>query len=266
MSPEAEAKVAESVYQEMIEEYWPRLLKDDHPIAKVVLKVASDIINAAELADKADWTIHVIDAPEMPTALVLPGGRIFIFTGILPICVDEDGLAVVLGHEIAHQLARHGAEQLSIENILAYMRFVGLAFLFDVTKLDVSAYFSRRMEHEADHIGLFLTARACYNPAKAVEFWERYAFIESLFADDEEPPMMQFWRTHPATSERIERIQARLEEAEAHSAETPCRLLQDEQDRPDGMGARIKRVVDKGRAKAKHDVEVLFRLDPVEFD
>ncbi|KNE61563.1 hypothetical protein AMAG_18647 [Allomyces macrogynus ATCC 38327] len=258
---EAEAKVAEAAYKEMTEEYWSRLLKDDHPIAQVVHKVASDIINAAELADKADWTIHVVDAPEMPTAFVLPGGKIFVFTGILPICEDEDGLAVVLGHEIAHQLARHTAEQLAIENILMSL---GLAFLFDLTVPD--AYFARKMEHEADHIGLFLTARACYDPAKAVEFWERFAFIEDLFADDEEPLVMQFWRTHPVTTERIERIQARLEEAEAHCAETSCHLLKDEVDRPNEMGAWIKRVVDRARGKAKHDVEVLFRLDPVEFD
>ncbi|KAJ3366155.1 hypothetical protein GGF32_006604 [Allomyces javanicus] len=223
-----EAKIAEEAYQEMIEEYSTRLLKDDHPIAKVVLKVASDIINAAELADKADWTIHVVDAPEMPTALVLPGGKIFVLTGILPICMDEDGLAVVLGHEIA--------------------------------------YISRKMEHEADHIVLILTARACYDPPKAVEFWERFAFIEDLFADDEEPPVMQLWRAHPATAERIKRIQARLEEAEAQCADMSCHVLQDELDRPNAMAAWIKRVVDKARAKAKRDVEELFRLDPVEFD
>ncbi|KAJ3366154.1 hypothetical protein GGF32_006603 [Allomyces javanicus] len=271
LSPEAEAKISEAAYQEIIVQYWPRLLKVDHPIVNVVHKVASDIIYAAELADKADWAVHVVDAPEIPNAMVLPGGKIFVFTGILPICKDQDGLAIVLSHEIAHQLARHTAEKLSLENILTYMR-LGLAFFFDLAILDVSAYltklgvelpFSREMEHEADHIGLLLAAKACYDPAKAVEFWERMAALEAKNADsDDDAAVVQFFSTHPATLERIERIQTQLVEAEAHRPESTCDQLQEELKRPNGMAAWIRRAVDKARGKAKHDVEVLFKLEP----
>ncbi|KAI9142122.1 peptidase M48 [Paraphysoderma sedebokerense] len=123
-------------------------------------------------------TFYVINAP-VQNAFVLPGGKVFVFTGILPVVKNEDGLAVVLGHEIAHQVARHSSEKLSWLKVLMLAQFL-LSFVFDTSlffnrmflELGILLPFSRKMEVEADEIGLMLTAQACYDPREAIGLWQ----------------------------------------------------------------------------------------------
>ncbi|KAJ3366156.1 hypothetical protein GGF32_006605 [Allomyces javanicus] len=155
-------------------------------------------------------------------ARMLPATHpVFVFTGILPVCKDENGLAIVLGHEIAHQMARHSAEKVSI-SLLVELARIAVTVFFDTsyrmtgifTELGLMRPFSRSMESEADHIGLLLAAQACYDPAAAVGFWQRMA------AKGESGPA--FLSTHPAHRDRIEQIREWLPEAERRREMSNC--------------------------------------------
>lgn len=122
----------------------------------------------------------------MANAFVLPGGKVFVFSGIFPVCRDNDGLAAVLGHEIAHNIAQHAAEKMSqmvlfqpVVWVLMYLDATGMTFGLGrvlgslMIELGFMRPSSREQESEADHIGLMLMAEACYDPRGAIGFWER---------------------------------------------------------------------------------------------
>ncbi|KAI9223503.1 peptidase family M48-domain-containing protein [Blastocladiella britannica] len=207
-TPEMESLMAKEAYSEIMAEYKGRFLPSYHPYSLMVKKVAQRIVQAAGMED-VGWEFHVIDSKEL-NAFVLPGGKVFVFTGILPVCGNESGLAAVLGHEIAHQLARHSAEKMSFTKILMLGQIM-ISVVFDasmslsrmITQLGVLLPFSRKMENEADQIGLLLMAQACYDPREAVGFWRRMAE-----ASKGGPP--EFLSTHPASGSRIERIEKQL--------------------------------------------------------
>lgn len=162
-------------------------------------------------------------------AFVIPGGKIFVFSGLLPVTQNEDGLAAVLGHEIGHQVARHIAEKMSFNPILQIVQF---AVLYGLTSLNVPpdlAFglgnsftsvlldnpYSRMHETEADHIGLLLMAQACFSPREAVHLWERMSK-----AGGSGPP--QFLSTHPSNENRIVKIQGWMQEAIAKQESSDC--------------------------------------------
>jgi len=136
-------------------------------------------------------------------AFVLPGGKVFVYSGILPIAKTDDGLAAILGHEIAHNVARHQAEQLSSLVILApvrwafiYLDYAGFTAGFGRVLADLALNFglmmpaSRKQESEADYIGLMMMAKACYDPKAAVKVWQR---MEAANKSD----IPQWLSTHP---------------------------------------------------------------------
>ena len=167
-----------------------------------------------------EWEFKVIDAPDVPNAFALPGGKVAVYTGILPITKDEDGLAVVMGHEVAHAYARHGAKRVSEEVAAQFgIAAVGIAVdqvmegensteMAQFTMLALGAVdhlgrrlpFSRGDESAADEIGLSLMAQAGYDPRAAVDFWAR---MEEAAGGGP----MEFLSTHPAPSTRIEDLQ-----------------------------------------------------------
>ena len=119
-------------------------------------------------------------------AFVIPGGKVFVYSGILPVAKNDDGLAAILGHEIAHNLARHAAEHMSSLIMLAPVRWMfifldstgytmGLGrVLGDIAmELGIARPASRKQESEADYIGLMMMAKSCYDPGEAVKVWER---------------------------------------------------------------------------------------------
>jgi predicted Zn-dependent protease len=154
-----------------------------------------------------------------------------VYSGILPVTRDENGLAVVLGHEISHALARHGAERMS-QGLAAKLGgtalSVALANESPATQaLAAQAYgtgsqvgvllpYSRRQESEADHIGLILMAKAGYDPANAVPFWERMA----LLSKGKGGGLERYLSTHPADAQRIKDIKRELPEAEKYYRKT----------------------------------------------
>ncbi|KAK3906198.1 peptidase family M48-domain-containing protein [Staphylotrichum tortipilum] len=178
-----------------------------------------------------DWEVYVVDDPRTANAFVLPGGKVFVFTGILGLAHNDSALATVLGHEIAHNLADHHGEQLSqtfgTGVVLYALSVLGAPFGLDVLirhfigpalmKLAFGLPMSRLQESEADYIGLMMMAQACYDPTEAVRFWER---MEQATAAEDEP--LEWMSTHPAHGNRIKKIQEWMSQAQEKRAMSQC--------------------------------------------
>ncbi len=194
------------------------------PAANALLQQVGKRIAAVAPLPNAQWEFVVFESKEA-NAFCLPGGKVGIYTGILPITKDASGLATVLGHEIAHAVAHHGAERMSRAMIAQQVgSFVDLAAqktkyasLIDQayglgTQVGLELPHSREQESEADHLGLIYMARAGYNPDAAVAFWERFAeYNKANGASD----TLVFLRTHPLDDQRIDDIKKWLPKAEA---------------------------------------------------
>ncbi len=200
------------------------------PQVDMVKNVGIRIKNAVEQylqqnnnADKLNgfaWEFHVVDDPTV-NAWCMPGGKVVFYTGILPICKDETGVAVVMGHEVAHAIANHGGERMSQELALQtgmmglqvalsqkpqqtqqiFMQAVGLG-----AQVGVMLPYSRLHESEADKMGLIFMAMAGYDPNAAISFWQRMSATGGS-----KPP--QILSTHPSDAKRIKDLQAALPEA-----------------------------------------------------
>jgi predicted Zn-dependent protease len=175
----------------------------------------------AEEIDHYGWEFNLVEADTVVNAFCMPGGKIGVYSGILPVTRDETGLAVVVGHEVAHAIANHGGERMS-QLLLVQMGGMALSravkeqpektqqllmLAFGIgTNVGVLLPYSRQHESEADRIGLILMARAGYDPRAAVPFWERMNQQGGA-----RPP--EFLSTHPAPQRRIEDIKRYLTEA-----------------------------------------------------
>lgn len=204
--------------------------------AKRVETVGIKIKNAAEKWLKANgqqhyldgyqWEYKLVDSPDV-NAWCMPGGKIVVYTGILPITQDEAGLATVLGHEVSHALANHGAQRMSAAQ-LQQLGAVGVAVASGGkseqtqqilqqayglgSQVGVMLPFSRSHESEADQIGLTLMAIAGYNPDYALTFWQRMAAKSGGNA----PP--EFLSTHPSDATRIANLRKLVPDAKAEAA------------------------------------------------
>ncbi len=173
------------------------------------------------------WKVTLLRKNEA-NAYCLPGGKIVVYTGILPLVVNDAGLATVLGHEVAHATAEHVAERIERQHLTRIAAIIiagGVAFtpsqyvhvmaLLGVAGQAASLPFSRSQESEADHIGLVYMARAGYDPRQAVAFWKRMLRASK----GKEPP--EFASDHPSDQHRIERIKGWLPEAEHAQVSLP---------------------------------------------
>jgi predicted Zn-dependent protease len=206
-------------------------IKKNTPICKdpainaLVQKVGKRIAAVANLPN-AQWEFVVFESKEA-NAFCLPGGKVGVYTGILPITKNEAGLATVIGHEVAHAVARHGAERVSqalliqtgssvlSRSISGYDPRVQSALMLAYgigTTVGVELPYSRMQESEADHIGLLYMARAGYDPREAIAFWQRFSEFNKSQGGSNVP---SFLRTHPLDEKRIEQLKAWLPEAMA---------------------------------------------------
>jgi predicted Zn-dependent protease len=167
------------------------------------------------------WEFNLIDDPKTVNAWCMPGGKVAFYTGIMPICENETGIAVVMGHEVAHAIANHGRERMSEQLVAQY----GLSTLGALMGQNPSAgqdllmqavgagtnlgmlKFSRSQESEADHIGLIFMTIAGYDPNQAPIFWERMTKLSG----GQEPP--EFLSTHPSHSTRVADLKGWIPEA-----------------------------------------------------
>jgi predicted Zn-dependent protease len=183
-----------------------------------------------------DWQVSVIRSPEV-NAFCLPGGKIVVYTGILPVAQNEAALATVLGHEMAHATSRHGSQRV-LEQNLAQTALTGVAMSLSDMDYDkqravmgalgvgaqfgVLMPFSRKHESEADAIGLLYMARAGYDPRESIRFWQR---MESTGTS--QPP--EFLSSHPSHGTRIQQLETEMPKAleeynKSSPAETPSSL------------------------------------------
>jgi predicted Zn-dependent protease len=167
------------------------------------------------------WEFNLVEDKQV-NAWCMPGGKVVVYTGILPVAKGEAGLAVVMGHEIAHAIAEHGNERMS-QGLMAQMGGVALSTALSTQtaatqQLWMSVYgvgaqygailpYGRMQESEADHLGLIFMAMAGYDPNEAISFWQRMSAQKSGQA----PP--EFLSTHPSDTTRIENIRRLIPEA-----------------------------------------------------
>lgn len=199
LSPRQEYGVGMRAYHEVMDQYRGRILPASDPAVQRVRTITMRIARASEIEPlqreinlrvhgyRFDWEANVIRSNKI-NAFCLPAGKVFVFTGILPIAANDDQLATVLSHEIAHALAHHSSERIAREQAS------GGGILATLGNLR----FSREQESEADHIGLFLMTFAGYDPHQAVLFWERMA---QRMAHEEQPP--EWMSDHPSDEHRI---------------------------------------------------------------
>lgn len=173
--------------------------------------------NAESLLDGYAWEFNLIDDNQV-NAFCMPGGKIVVYTGILPYTQDEAGLAVVMGHEVAHAIAKHSNERMSQQVLAQYgstavdmilddkpqAKAIGQAVYGLGAQYGVMLPFSRKQELEADHLGLIFMAMAGYNPEVAPAFWQRMSQQGSSTPE--------FMSTHPSDNTRITKIQGLLPE------------------------------------------------------
>lgn len=187
---------------------------DDKNLNEMVERVGNNMIKAAGLRRKEKWEFKVIDNDKIINAFALPGGKVCIYTGLLKMIENDDELAVVIGHEIAHIVARHGGERMS-QLLLAQLGGMALEvalqkerhktieiakIAYGVTvHLGVLLPFSRKHEEEADYMGLIFMAKSGYNLESALSFWEK---MERKSKDK----IPEFLSTHPSHGTRIKNI------------------------------------------------------------
>ncbi|MDR0584868.1 MAG: M48 family metallopeptidase [Treponema sp.] len=203
--------------------------------ANMVERVGQNIRTAAEkwlasegqsnYLDGYEWEYHLVDSEEV-NAWCMPGGKIVVYSGILPVTETEDGLATVMGHEVAHALLNHGQQRMSA----GVLQQLGGSLVGAVVSggsentqaLTMLAYgvgsqvlgtlpFSREHESEADHYGLILMAIAGYEPEESVPFWERMSALSG--------GTIEFLSTHPSDTTRIRQLRGWMAEAKKKAAE-----------------------------------------------
>jgi metalloendopeptidase OMA1, mitochondrial len=216
-----EISLGEDAYKEILSK---EQLSKNQKYNEVVNRVGKRIA-AVSGRDDFNWEFKVI-ASDQQNAFCLPGGKVAVHEGIIPVCQSEAGLAVVMSHEIAHALARHGGERMSHQQVKdvggkvvdAAGRWLYKDGYEEKQDVVLTAYgvvseygailpYSRKHETEADLIGIKLMAEAGYDPSEAPQFWERFSAAKS----GEAP--MEFLSTHPSDARRAADLRGSLPEA-----------------------------------------------------
>jgi predicted Zn-dependent protease len=211
----------------------PKLRQSQDPREiEPVKRIAARIIEAAkrskyaEMAQQFQWEVTIIKDDKTANAFALPGGKIAVYTGIFPLAKTEAGLAAVMGHEVVHALARHGAERMSQGQVTnvglqvlgaaagaagggGMLGQAAMAALGVGAQVGVLLPFSRKHESEADYVGILLAADAGYDPRESIALWERMGQMSGSGAPSE------FMSTHPSHETRITQLKKWMPEAMA---------------------------------------------------
>jgi predicted Zn-dependent protease len=217
ISPEAEAEIGRQAFQQILQQ---TPVAQDPRLHDYVGRIGERIVRASRSPYPA-WTFVVFEG-EQPNAFALPGGRVGVFTGMLRVAANEDQLSAVIGHEVGHVNARHGAERMVTEHFIGTVLRLAATLLAlgdvrippdlvvalgaSVADLGIVKPFSRSQELEADALGLEYMAKAGYRPDEAVAFWRR---MQQVSGDGGPPP---FLATHPSNERRIEELLEQLPE------------------------------------------------------
>lgn len=218
MSTEQESVLGLQSYQQVLSQ--SRTINSG-PELEMVRQVTNRLAGATgKVGENFDWRVSLV-SDNQQNAFCLPGGKVVVYTGIIPVTQNDAGLATVLGHEMAHATSRHGAQRVLQQN-LAQTAMTGIAVSLSDMDYDqqraimgalgagaqygVLMPFSRKHESEADEVGLIYMARAGYDPRESLRFWQRMGQ-----AGRGQPP--EFLSTHPSHGTRIEQLQAWMPKA-----------------------------------------------------
>ena len=221
MSDDQQMKLGAQYYDQFIQQEQGDLITSGADFETVKEVTDAIIAVAEEYKPEFEWDVALVDDPQA-NAFCLPGGKMVVYTGILGPARTAEGLATVLGHEVAHAVAEHGAERIFRQQLTdTAVQFAAGAFADDPVEfrniagllgagaqVGLSLPWSRDQESEADHIGLIFMARAGYDPRAAIGFWER---MEEASKGQQRPP--EYLSTHPESTTRIEQIEGWLPEA-----------------------------------------------------
>lgn len=234
LSTEDEKALGLQAYQQMLEQERP--LPADAQVSRQVDAIATRLIEkipavtdalagergmqANHIEKTFDWKVTVLQS-DQANAFCLPGGKMAVYTGLLPVAQNADALAVVMGHEIAHALLRHGAQRMTRGKLEQLGQVAGAASGMDQSTMQmmmqVYGYgsalpYQREHEVQADRLGLMLAAAACFDPREAVPLWER---MERQGGGNRPP---EFASTHPSAGTRIQELRALMPAAQAYRA------------------------------------------------
>ena len=204
-----------------------KILPSSDDRVKLIQSMVDNVITSnADWCDQADvsWRLTVVDDPTKVNAVSLPTGDIVVFSGMVYACHNLDELGLIVSHEMAHVLLSHGTESLSRTGLVDFLSLFAIAAIwlvvpYDVfslithklfrssTKLMFEKPYSRRLELEADHVGLMLASRACYNPAKAVKIWTHLPMY------NESNRGLEYLQTHPHNERRHQELSRQLPHA-----------------------------------------------------
>ena len=218
-------EISDREFKTLSETLQDNFLPVNHHSHMRVSRIAKRILDSnlcPEVANK-NWKVHIIDS-DMINAFVLPNGEIFVMTGMLKTVENDDELAGILGHEIAHAILNHPAEQLSFSGFMSIFNLVILASLWAIIPSDglalIANYieskvqdiiihlpYQRDLEKEADCVGLYLAARACFDVRKISNFWKRMDNLE------QDQVQAEWLSTHPSHSRRADWINDWMPEA-----------------------------------------------------
>jgi len=228
LKPEQESQLGAQAFQQVLQE---SDVVSEGPIVAAVRRIGGRLADASNNKEvlarlqlqpqRFQWAYRVVRSRQF-NAFCLPGGKVVVYTGILPVAETEDGLATVLGHEIGHALAHHGAERMAQQQLVQLGQFAVASSLGNLdpqqqrevmgllgagSQFGILLPFSRKHESEADHIGLLLMAAAGYDPREAIQFWQR---MEKAGGGTRS----EFTSTHPSHEHRVRDLKHWLAEAE----------------------------------------------------
>lgn len=231
MTQEQERQLGRQAFAQILRQEQSNLIDEGRQV-EAVRRVGIRLARAAQNPDflkaaglkpmEFEWEFRVIRSRQI-NAFCLPGGKVAVYTAILPVCKNEAGLATVMGHEIGHALARHGAERIAQQELIqigqtaaafslgnydpaTQRQLIGL--LGAASQVGLTLPFSRKHESEADHLGVLLMATAGYDPAEAPEFWQR---MERATTGNRPAEWLS---THPSPETRIKDLRGWQPQAE----------------------------------------------------
>ncbi|TKR32992.1 M48 family metallopeptidase [Luteimonas gilva] len=234
LSAEDEKALGLQAYQEILQQERP--VDPNSAIAKQIRDIAQRLVAKVDIVETAlaaehgqppqhfsrsfEWEVNVIQS-DQANAFCLPGGKMAVYTGLVPVAQNADAMAIVMGHEISHALLRHGAQRMAQQRLAQLGQVAGAMSGMDAQtqQMVMSAYgygmmlpYARGHETQADEVGLMLAAAACFNPQEAIPLWERM----SANSGGQAPP--EFASTHPNPGTRIKNLQALMPKAMEYRA------------------------------------------------
>jgi predicted Zn-dependent protease len=229
ISPQDEKALGLQAFDQILQQEQP--LPADAQISRQVREIAQRLIAKVPAVEDAlaaengleaphverafDWDVRVLDSDQV-NAFCLPGGKMAVYTGLVPVAQNADAMAIVMGHEISHALLRHGAQRMTEQKLAQIGQAAGAMSGMDAQQMQavMSIYgygralpYARKQESQADEMGLMLAAAACYDPHAAIPLWQR---MEQAGGGGGQP---EFASTHPDPGTRIERLEALMPKA-----------------------------------------------------